>query len=42
MARCIEEGDERAILCLHLIRTDVLRDAASFTRNDICAAQGIK
>ena len=42
MARGIEEGDERAILCLHLIRADVLRNTASFTRNDICAAQGVK
>ena len=42
MARCVEEGDERAILCLHLICTDMLRNTASFARNDICAAQGIE
>jgi formamidopyrimidine-DNA glycosylase len=30
MAWCIEEGDDRAILCLHLIGADVLRNSARF------------
>ena len=38
MARSIKKSDDRAILCLHLIRTDMLRDAAGFTRDDICTA----
>ena len=38
----IEEGDDRAILCLHLIRANMLRDSASFASHNICTAQGVQ
>ena len=38
MARCIEERDDRAILRLHLIRANMLRNAACFARYDIRTA----
>ena len=38
----IEEGDDRAILCLYLIRANMLRDSASFASHNICTAQGVQ
>ena len=42
MARRIEEGDLGFILHRHLIRADMLGDAAGLTLHHICATQGIK
>ena len=42
MARCIKERNQRSVLRLHLIGTDMLGNAASFAGDDIGTAQRIE
>ena len=42
VARRVEEGDLRAVLQLHLIGADMLRDAAGFAGDDVGLAQRVE